>query len=112
MEEQIVEDSCIPRVQGVQFVRQSEHDMEIRDGEDFPFPSGDPALAGLRLAFRAVAITTGIIGHAALVATARTGIDVATECRCAAAGDRAQHGQLLVAEPASLTVKAIVLRAE
>ena len=58
MEEQIVEDSCIPRVQGVQFVRQSEHDMEIRDGEDFPFPSGDPALAGLRLAFRAVAITT------------------------------------------------------
>src|ERR1700689_529249 len=64
---------------------------------------GEPALARLRLAFWAVAITAAVIRDG-LVAAAGTIIDMSAQSRSAALSDGAQHLQLLIAEMLAVLV--------
>ena len=91
---------------------QVEPDVEVRNREQFLFPRRDPALAGLCLTFRTMAIAAGVIRDAAVIAAAGASIDVAAQRRRTAAEGGAEHAQLLIAEPGTLTVEAIALRAE
>ena len=55
-EQQIVKQAWVLQRQHIQFVRHSEHDMEIAGVEELASPCRDPALASLRLTLGAVAI--------------------------------------------------------
>jgi len=77
-------------------VRQRENNVKIRYTEHFLLTSSEPALARLRLTLRAMPVTTGVIGDG-LTAALGTGIEMATQRRCATTGDRSQHCQLLEA---------------
>src|SRR5207244_1427532 len=104
--------------QYVEFVRHGEDHMKIAGGKQFLFPRGQPALAGLGLALRAMAIPAGVIGDgrwtiAALLAALGTGIEMAAKSRGPAVADGAEHLRLLIAEACSVAVqKTIALRAE
>lgn len=56
-------------------MRQSEDHMKVRHAEQPLFLRGEPALARLRLALRAVPVSTGIIGDGRVPAP-RTIIDM------------------------------------
>jgi hypothetical protein len=89
-----------------------ENNVKIRYAEHFPLTRSEPALARLCLALRTVAVTTGVIGDG-LMAALGTGIEMATQRRRAATGDRSQHCQLLEAQPRSILVqKAGLVRAK
>ena len=49
------------RQSGIELMRQSEDDVEVRHVEEFLFPRREPALASLRLALRAVPVAAGVI---------------------------------------------------
>jgi hypothetical protein len=49
-EQQVVEATRVLQGQHVEFVRHSEHDMEITGGQEFAFAGRQPALASLCLA--------------------------------------------------------------
>jgi hypothetical protein len=82
---------------------QRENDVKIRNGEHFLLTGSEPSLARLRLTLRAMPITAGVIRDG-LMAALRTGIEMAAQCRRAAAGNRSQHFQLLEAQPRSILV--------
>ena len=84
-------------------MRNSEYHMEVRHAEHFSFARSEPALARLRLAFWAVAITAAVIRDG-LVAAAWTIIDMSAQSRSAALSDGAQHLQLLIAEMLAVLV--------
>ena len=111
-EEQIVQNPGVAQAERIQFMGHSKYDVEVRNREQFLFPRREPALAGLCLTFRTMAIAAGVIRDAAVIAAAGASIDVAAQRRRTAPGDGAQHAQLLIAEPGTLTVEAIGLRAE
>jgi len=58
-EEQVVEEALVLKNERAQLAWQCKDDMEIRGCEEFPFTLFEPAVAGLRLALRAVAVTAG-----------------------------------------------------
>src|SRR5271157_4202205 len=60
-EQEIIEQTCVLQSQHVEFMGHSEHDMEIAGGQKFALPGRQPALAGLRLAVGAVAISARVI---------------------------------------------------
>jgi hypothetical protein len=93
-------------------MRQSENDVKIRYAEHFLLTSSETSLARLRLTLWAMPIPAGVIGNG-LMAALRTGIEMAAQCRRAAAGNRSQHCQLLEAQPRSILVqKAGLVRAK
>src|SRR5205085_693957 len=102
----------VPLAKRIQFMWECENNVEIRHAEHFSLTGGEPALARLRLALRAVPVTTGVIRDG-LTAALGTGIEMAAQGRCAATSDRSQHGQLLERQPGSILVqKAGLVRAK
>ena len=71
--------------------------------EKLPFTVGKPALARLRLALRAVAITAGV-KRDGLMAAASAAIDVAAQSGCTATGAGPHHFELLIADPGFVSV--------
>jgi hypothetical protein len=108
MEQQAVEFGLVLEDERVQFMRQREHDMEVRDRQKFPLSGGDPTLTRLSLAFWAVAISARIIGDGPVAATLRTGIDVTAESRCPATHNSDHHLQLLETDSVSMTINIVV----
>ena len=53
----------------IQLMRQREDHMEVRHAEHFLFAGGEPALARLRLALRAVPVAAGVIGDGLMAAS-------------------------------------------
>src|ERR1700690_2505473 len=49
MKKQVVHNPGVTLAESVQLMRQGEYDVEVRDGKEFLFPSGEPALASLCL---------------------------------------------------------------
>jgi hypothetical protein len=74
--QEIVQKSRILLTQHIQFVRQREYDMEVRDVEQFPLSGVQPTLACLSLTLRAVAISAGVKGDGRVTAL-NTGIEMA-----------------------------------
>ena len=52
-EQQVVEQTRVLQGQHIEFVRHSEHDMEVAGGQEFALAGRQPALARLRLALGA-----------------------------------------------------------
>jgi len=111
-EQQVVEHLGVPLAKCVEFVRQRKDHMKVGDAQQFLFSRGEPALTRLGLALGAVPVSTGVIGDG-LMTAARTSIHVTAE-RCGAATvQRPENGQLLVAQPGSVSFdESVTLRAE
>lgn len=77
----------------IELMWEGEHDMKIRRREQLALARFKPAFFGSRLALRAMAVTTGMIGIARFPAGV-TGLQMPTQCRRAARHDRA-HGAAL-----------------
>ena len=60
-EQQVVEQTRVLQGQHIEFVRHSEHDMEVASGQEFAFAGRQPALARLGLALGAVPISARVI---------------------------------------------------
>ena len=111
LEEPRVQTRTIPIGQRQQRMRQREDDVHIRHVEELPLARLEPALAGLRLALRTVAIPTRVIGDG-LMPAGVTPIEMPAERGGPTARDRAQHGSLLHAEPRMLLDEGVTLRVE
>src|SRR3954454_11138420 len=59
--QQVVKQRLVPLAKRIQFMWECENNVEIRHAEHFPLTGGEPALARLGLALRAVPVTTGVI---------------------------------------------------
>jgi hypothetical protein len=92
-------------------MRQSENDVEVRNLEQFLFSRGEPALASLCLALRAVPIPAGVIRDGLMTASG-TLVDVPSQCRCAAAGDSPERAELLKVQPGTLVYESVTLLVE
>jgi hypothetical protein len=78
--------------------------MEIAGVEEFAFPCRQPALAGLRLTLRAVAISTGVVGDG-LITTTRATIAMPAQRGGTAALDGAQCFELLETKARSIPIQ-------
>ena len=93
----------------VEFMRNTEDDMEVCRRQDFLFASSQPALACLCLALGAMPVTARVVGNG-LMTAAWTGVEMATQGCCTAVLDSTEHLQLLKAEARSVSVeKAVAL---
>jgi hypothetical protein len=111
MEKQVVHNPGVTLAESVQLMRQGEYDVEVRDGKEFLFPSGEPALASLCLTLRTMPVSAGVIRDGLMTAP-RASIDVTAQRRSPATPDGAQDAQLLVAEPRTSVDEVIALPAE
>ena len=59
--QQVVEQTRVLQSQHIEFVRHSEHDMEVAGGQEFALAGRQPALARLRLALGAVPISARVV---------------------------------------------------
>ena len=96
-EQKVVKQGWIGTNQRIQLMRERKHDVKIADIQQLLFSRGEPVLACLRLALGAMPIAAGVIRDG-LVSATRTRIEMAAQCRRAAAGDSPQHIQLLIAD--------------
>jgi len=62
VEEQVKRAAFVAKDDGVQEVRQGEDAVKVGYGEEFGFACLDPSEFGGGLAFRAVAVSTGVVG--------------------------------------------------
>jgi hypothetical protein len=111
MEKQVVHNPGVTLAESIQLMRQGEYDVEVRDGKEFLFPSGEPALASLCLTLRTMPVSAGVIRDGLMTAP-RASIDVTAQRRSPATPDGAQDAQLLVAEPRTSVDEVIALPAE
>ena len=73
-EQQVVEQTRVLQGQHIQFVRHSEHDMEVAGGQEFSLVGRQPALARLRLALGAVPVSARVIRDSLkILATSKVG---------------------------------------
>ena len=79
-------------------MRQRKDNMEVRDRKKFTLPCVQPVLPGLRLTLRAMPVAAAVVRNGLMMAR-RAGIDMTSERRSPAAGNRRKSAQLLVAEP-------------
>ena len=79
--------------------RQREHHVEIGNRQKLGLARGEPVLAGLTLALRAMPVAAGIVGHADRPAGSAA-LDMAAECGGPAQLDRAHHAPLDASEMA------------
>jgi|SRR5579872_1126745 len=98
LEQQAIEYFRIVLAKWVQLMRQREDHMEVGHAEHFFFAGGEPALARLRLALRAMPIAGGVIRDG-LMAASWTVTNMAAESCCAATGHRSQYAESLNAQP-------------
>ena len=96
-EQQIVEQTRVLQGQHVEFVRHSEHDMEVAGGQEFAFAGRQPALARLRLALGAVPISARVVRDG-LMTAARAGIAMPAERSGATAQNGTKGFELLKAK--------------
>ena len=111
LEQPGVQAGTIPIGERQERMRQREDDVDIRHVEQVALACVEPALPGLRLALRTVAIATRVIGDG-LMAAGATGVDVPAERRGATARDRAEYRSLLHAQPRMLLDEGVTLRVE
>ena len=91
--------------------KREDDDVHIRHVEELPLAGVEPALAGLRLALRAVPVPTRVIGDG-LMPAGVTPIEMASERGRATACDGAEHRSLLHAQPRMLLDEGVTLRVE
>ena len=108
---QVYSRAAVPIGQRQQRMREREDDVHIRHVEELTLARVEPALAGLRLTLRTVAIATGVVGDGPMPAGAAA-IDMPAERGGPTARDGAQHGSLLHAEPRMLVDEGVTLRVE
>ncbi len=106
-----VQTGAVPIGQRQEPMRQREDDVHIRHVEQIPLARVEPALPRLRLALRAVPISTRVIGDG-LMPAGVTPIEMPAERGGATARDRSQHGSLLRAQPRMLLDEGVTLRVE
>ena len=83
-EQQVVEfDFVLPDESG-QFMRQTEHHMEVAGRQEFPLSGGDPTLARLSLTLGTMAIPARVKGDGPVAAATRAHVDMTAESRRAA----------------------------
>ena len=115
--QQIVKQARVFQRQHVEFVRHGEDHVKVTSGQQFLFARGEPALAGLGLALRAMPVTAGVIGDGSVDDRSVSGHtrDTHPDGRPAPAVrqllDGAERFQLLIAETRSIALqKTIALR--
>ena len=59
--QQVIKHRLVALAKRIQLMRQSENNVEVRHAEQFLLAGGEPALARLRLALRAVPVPAGVI---------------------------------------------------
>src|SRR5712692_1678701 len=72
--------------------------MHVTRGEKFPATCCEPTVAGVRLALRAVPVSTGVVGDGPMP-TAGALIEMAAECGGATPRNGQQHFDVLPADP-------------
>src|SRR5262245_54584344 len=97
-EQEVVEFDLVLEYECLQFMRQRENDMEITRRQKLPLSRRDPSLTRLILAFRAMAISAGVVGNDLIATALRARIDMTAESRCATTSDSAYRFQLLKTE--------------
>ena len=83
-EQQVVEQTRVLQRQHIEFVRHSEHDMEVTGGQQFAFAGRQPALACLGLALGAVPVSARVVRDGLMTAV-RAGIAMTAQRSGAAA---------------------------
>ena len=111
LKEPRVQTGAVPIGQRQEPMREREDDVHIRHVEQIPLARVEPALPRLRLALRAVPISTRVIGDGLMPAGA-TPIEMPAQCGGATARDRPQDGLLLRAQPRMLRDEGVTLRVE
>jgi hypothetical protein len=109
LKQPVVQTRSVPIRQRQEGMRQREDDVHIRHVEQLALTRVKPALPGLRLALRAVAIATRVIGDG-LMPAGGTPIEMASERGGATARNGAEHGSLLHAQPRMLLEEGVDLR--
>ena len=111
-EQQVIEHRRIALTEPVKLMRQSKHNVKVRQPEQFLFPGSEPSLARLRLTLGAVAIAARVKRDGRMIATG-TVIQMAAQALRAAALDSGQHLQVLEAQPGAILFnKAITMCAK
>jgi len=110
-EQQVVEQTWVLQGQHIEFVRHSEHDVEVAGGQEFAFAGRQPALASLRLALGAVSVSARVVRDS-LMTAAGAGIPMTAQRSGAAAQNGAKGFELLKAKTGSIAIQeAIALHA-
>src|SRR5258708_489844 len=100
-EQEIVDDLLVLQSQPRKLMRQGENDMNVADRQQFLAAFGEPFVASVGLALRAVAIAAGV-ERDGLMAASGTAIQVATEGCRAANLDGVKHVQMEPRQPGSV----------
>src|SRR5215472_3962248 len=102
--QQVVEfDFILPDKIG-QFVRQTEHDMEVGSGQEFSLSGGDPSPSCLSLALWTMAVAARVKGDAPVLPTSKAPVDMTTKGSCAAVHDGSHHLELLETHSVAMTI--------
>ena len=111
-EQQVVQFGFILPDEIGQFVRQTEHDMEVTGGEEFPLSSRDPPPACLSLTLGTMPIPARVKGEAPVLTATWAHVDMTAKSRRAASHDGLHDLELLEAHALAMTVdEARALRA-
>src|ERR1700723_4380895 len=111
-EQQVVEQTRVLQGQHIEFVRHSEHDMEVAGGQEFSLAGRQPAFARLRLALGAVPISARVVRDSLMPATG-AGIAMTAQRSGAAAQNGPKRFELLKAKAGAIPIqKAITVRAK
>jgi hypothetical protein len=100
-EQEVINDLLVLQRQLAELVRQGEDNMDVGDRQEFVLASGDPLVASSALALGAVPVAAAIKGDGA-IATARTLIAMAAECRGTATCNSAEHFAVSPVNPATV----------
>jgi len=110
-EQQVVEQTRVVQGQHVEFMRHSEHNMEVAGGQEFSLAGRQPTLARLGLALGAMPISARVVRDG-LISAAQARIPVTTQCCGAAALNGTKRFELLKVKAGSIPVQeAIALSA-
>src|SRR4029077_2662490 len=102
-EEEVVHDSLVLQREPREGVRQREDDMGVPDRQQLAFTLGEPLVARVRQALRAVPIATRVERDGAMAAGG-TPIEMRAQGRGPAVRDGAQHTQVLRGEPGAVSL--------
>src|SRR4029434_1980399 len=95
---QMVDDPFVLQGQPRELMREREADMVVADREEFVLPGGEPLIARVRQALRAVPIATRVEGDGAMSAGG-TAIKMPAQRGGPTALDRPQHAEVLRGQP-------------
>ena len=108
----MVKQTSVILYQQIEFVGDSEDDVEVVGGQEFALPGRQPSFTSLGLALRAVPVATRIVGDR-LISALGTSIEVASERGGAAVLKSSEGFELLEIKTRSIPVEeALALHAE